>query len=307
MSAHEAGRAGASARPAARRRSPRHDPRRARSGRAAGRAGAASRVGLSGSSRSRRASLAFRRAGSTLPQLARRIAWLLPFVLDARAARGAPRAPRPPAGRAPARSSRGLSPRRWPRRGRHSCSARPASCARARALGAPARLVSVLEAALVSLVGMVERARAMLRAREARRAGPGAWGLLLREPRATLARLRALRRRAAAAHARARRGPGARPARARGRPAVSAQPATLEVRGPRLPLSGRARGAAHACPSASRRASAWRCSDRTAPASRRCCCTSRGCSPSASATCTATIPRPRPTATTCRDGSRSTA
>jgi energy-coupling factor transporter transmembrane protein EcfT len=55
-----------------------------------------------------------------------------------------------------------------------------------RSLGAPSLLVSVLEAALVSLFAMAERARAMLRAREARRTRYGAWGLLLSEPRATL-------------------------------------------------------------------------------------------------------------------------
>jgi hypothetical protein len=44
----------------------------------------------------------------------------------------------------------------------------------------------VLEAALVSLAGMVDRARAMLRAREARRTSHGAWEMLLRDPRATL-------------------------------------------------------------------------------------------------------------------------
>jgi hypothetical protein len=55
-----------------------------------------------------------------------------------------------------------------------------------RALGAPERLALVLEAALVGLRSMVERARAMLRARSARRAADAAWALLLREPGPTL-------------------------------------------------------------------------------------------------------------------------
>ena len=56
----------------------------------------------------------------------------------------------------------------------------------ARALGAPARLVDVLEAALASLAAMLEQARSMLRAREARRTTHGPWGSLLTDPAATL-------------------------------------------------------------------------------------------------------------------------
>jgi energy-coupling factor transporter transmembrane protein EcfT len=56
----------------------------------------------------------------------------------------------------------------------------------ARALGVPARLVEVLEAALASLASMLEQARAMLRAREARRTTHGPWGSLLTEPAATV-------------------------------------------------------------------------------------------------------------------------
>jgi len=128
---------------------------------------------------------AFRRAGSTLPQLVRRIAWLLPFVLTLAlpAALIAPPGSRIAA--AAALLARSLAAT--------LCAAGtafllgPLGLVRAvRALGAPALFASVLEAALVSLSGMVERARAMLRAREARRTSHGPWGLLLREPVATL-------------------------------------------------------------------------------------------------------------------------
>jgi hypothetical protein len=44
----------------------------------------------------------------------------------------------------------------------------------------------VLEAALVALAGMLDRARAMLCAREARRAEHGAWAFALREPASSL-------------------------------------------------------------------------------------------------------------------------
>ena len=89
----------------------------------------------------------FRRGGSTLAQGARRVAWLLPFVLML---------------------------------------ALPAALLAASADRATAALALVLEAALVGLRSMVERASAMLRARAARRGKDGAWGLLLREPGATL-------------------------------------------------------------------------------------------------------------------------
>jgi hypothetical protein len=127
----------------------------------------------------------FLRAGSTLPQLARRVAWLLPFVLVL----ALPAALIAPAGRrAPAAAAlvvRALA-----------ASLVAASTAfrlgplglvrGVRALGAPERLAEVLEAALVGLAAMLDRARAMLRAREARRTGHGAWALVLREPVATL-------------------------------------------------------------------------------------------------------------------------
>jgi energy-coupling factor transporter transmembrane protein EcfT len=128
---------------------------------------------------------AFRAAGSTPAQLARRVAWLLPFVLVLvlPAALIAPPDTRGPT--AVALVVRALSA---------SVAAAgiayrlgPLGLVRgARALGAPERLADVLEASLVGLATTLDRARAMLRAREARRAGPGAWASLLREPHATL-------------------------------------------------------------------------------------------------------------------------
>jgi energy-coupling factor transporter transmembrane protein EcfT len=128
---------------------------------------------------------AFRREGSTLPQLVRRVAWLVPFVLTL----ALPAALVAPPGRrlaaAAALVARALAAT--------LCAAGtafllgPTGLVRgARDVGLPDRLAAVLEATLVGLTAMVERARGMLRAREARRTGPGAWGLLLREPVATL-------------------------------------------------------------------------------------------------------------------------
>jgi len=128
---------------------------------------------------------AFRLAGSTLPQLARRLAWLLPFVLVL----AVPAALLAPPGRrlltAVALAARAL--------GATTAAAGaafllgPLGLVRgARALGVPARLVEVLEAALASLAAMLEQARAMLRAREARRTTHGPWGSLLAEPAATV-------------------------------------------------------------------------------------------------------------------------
>jgi hypothetical protein len=127
----------------------------------------------------------FRRAGSTLAQLLRRAAWLLPFVL----ALALPAALVAPAGRRLAAAAALLT-----RALAASLAVSgvafllgPVGLVRgARALGVPERLVSVLEAALVGLAAMIERARAMLRAREARRTGHGPWALVLREPVATL-------------------------------------------------------------------------------------------------------------------------
>jgi energy-coupling factor transporter transmembrane protein EcfT len=124
---------------------------------------------------------AFRLAGSTLPQLVRRLAWILPFVL----ALALPAALLAPPGRRLATAAALLA---------RSVAATTAAAGTsfllgplglvrgARALGAPGRLVEVLEAALASLAAMLEQARAMLRAREARRTTHGPWGSLLAEP-----------------------------------------------------------------------------------------------------------------------------
>jgi energy-coupling factor transporter transmembrane protein EcfT len=128
---------------------------------------------------------AFRSAGSTPAQLLRRVALLLPFVL----ALALPAALLAAAGAGLATAGALVI---------RSLAATLAAAGTAfrlgplgvvrgvRALGLPSRLVRVLEAALVSLVAMQQRAHAMLRARSARRARAGAWGLLLREPHATL-------------------------------------------------------------------------------------------------------------------------
>jgi hypothetical protein len=130
--------------------------------------------------------LRFLRAGRTAAQVARQIAWLLPFVLTLAlpAALLAPRGARATA--AIALVARALA-------------AATAAAGTAfllgplglvrgvRGLGLPERLALMLEAALVALTSMLERTRAMLRARSARRGVDSAWGLLLRHPRATLA------------------------------------------------------------------------------------------------------------------------
>lgn len=55
----------------------------------------------------------------------------------------------------------------------------------ARRLGIPARFVAVLEASLAGMSIVVRQATAMLRAREARRPGYGAWSRLVASPRRT--------------------------------------------------------------------------------------------------------------------------
>ena len=128
---------------------------------------------------------AFRAAGSTPAQLARRVAWLLPFVLvlvlpaallSPADTRGATAVALVVRALSASIAAAGVAYRLGPLglvRG-------------ARALGAPERLAEVLEASLVGLATTLARARAMLRAREARRTGPGAWAMLVREPNATL-------------------------------------------------------------------------------------------------------------------------
>jgi hypothetical protein len=127
----------------------------------------------------------FRRGGSTLAQGARRVAWLLPFVLLLAL----------PAALLAASVDRATAALALVTRSLAATTAAAGTAFRlgplgllraVRALGVPERLALVLEAALVSLRSMVERASAMLRARSARRGRDGAWGLLLREPGATL-------------------------------------------------------------------------------------------------------------------------
>jgi energy-coupling factor transporter transmembrane protein EcfT len=128
---------------------------------------------------------AFRLAGSTLPQLVRRLAWLLPFVLVL----ALPAALLAPAGRravtAVALAARALAATAAAA-GTAFCLGPVGLVRGARALNVPGRLVDVLEAALSSLAAMIEQARAMLRAREARRTTHGPWGSLLAEPASTV-------------------------------------------------------------------------------------------------------------------------
>ncbi len=56
----------------------------------------------------------------------------------------------------------------------------------ARALGLPARLAEVLAASLAALAAITRNLRSMLRAREARRPGRGAWPELIRSPAETI-------------------------------------------------------------------------------------------------------------------------
>jgi len=129
--------------------------------------------------------VAFRLAGSTLPQLARRLLWLLPFVLVL----ALPAALLVPPGRRLATAAT-LAARALAATTAAAGAAfllGPLGLVRgARALGVPARLADVLEAALSSLFAMIDQARAMLRAREARRTTHGPWGSLLTEPASTL-------------------------------------------------------------------------------------------------------------------------
>jgi len=128
---------------------------------------------------------AFRLAGSTLPQLVRRLGWLVPFVLVL----ALPAALLAPSGRRLATAG-ALAARALAATAAAAGTAfglGPLGLVRgARALHVPGRLVDVLEAALSSLAAMVEQARAMLRAREARRTTHGPWGSLLGEPVSTL-------------------------------------------------------------------------------------------------------------------------
>ncbi len=129
--------------------------------------------------------VAFHLAGSTLPQLVRRLGWLLPFVLVL----ALPAALLAPSGRrlptAVALAARALAATAAAA-GTAFCLGPLGLVRGARALRVPARLVDVLEAALSSVTAMIEQARAMLRAREARRTTHGPWGSLLSEPASTV-------------------------------------------------------------------------------------------------------------------------
>ena len=161
--------------------------------------------------------LRFRRGGSTAAQLARRIVWLLPFVLTLAL----------PAALLAAHGARSTAALALVARSLAATTAAagtafvlgPLGLTRGvRELGLPERLALMLEAALVALASMLARTRAMLRARAARRGRDSAWGLLLRHPRATLSGfgrfgaallLRTLERAEAQERARLARGAGA--------------------------------------------------------------------------------------------------
>ena len=156
----------------------------------------------------------------------------------------------------------------------------------------PARLADVFEATLASLTIVLRQVRAMLRAREARRPGFGAWSDLAVEPgRDACAGSGASWRRCSCGRSNApkrssrRGGPGE--ARHDGTtpsaPAVGVRRHRPHVSLPRRVARPRRRHAG-----VGRRRARRRSSGRTAPASPRCCCTWRRCCPSGGATCTRT-------------------
>jgi energy-coupling factor transporter transmembrane protein EcfT len=127
----------------------------------------------------------FRRAGYLLPEAMRRVAWIVPalsvFVLPA--AFFAPRPVRLLVAiallcRALATTTMGAALAAY---------LGPSGLARGvRQLGAPERLADVFEAMLASLTVVLRQVRAMLRAREARRPGAGAWSAVLSSPGETI-------------------------------------------------------------------------------------------------------------------------
>jgi len=129
--------------------------------------------------------LLFRRGGYLLPESLRRIAWVIPalsvFVLPA--ALLAPAPDRLLAAlsllcRALAATTMGAA---------LAASLGPSGLARGvRGLGAPDRLADVFESMLASLAVVLRQVRAMLRAREARRPGAGAWSAVLSSPGETI-------------------------------------------------------------------------------------------------------------------------
>ena len=163
------------------------------------------------------AALGFRAAGWTFGRAARRVALLVPFV----ALLALPAGLLAPPGR---RLALAIA------LGARSLSAAAAGAALAvwlgpsgvvrgaRALGLPERLAEVLAAALAALSTVTRNVQHMLRAREARRAGRGAWPALLRGPGETVGGygrlvaallLRSLERAEALDRARRARGGGA--------------------------------------------------------------------------------------------------
>jgi energy-coupling factor transporter transmembrane protein EcfT len=128
---------------------------------------------------------AFHKAGLLVAEALRRIAWLMPVVALFAL---------PAALLAPARS-RGLVALTLSMRALASAAAGAGIAtwlgpsgilSGARQLGAPQRLVDVLEATLASLATVLRQVRAMLQAREARRTTFGAWSDMLREPADTV-------------------------------------------------------------------------------------------------------------------------
>jgi energy-coupling factor transporter transmembrane protein EcfT len=128
---------------------------------------------------------AFRSAGVPVLEALRRVAWLLPLVALLAVPAGLLAAPGRRAVTALALGARALA----------AATAGTALATRlgpsglvrgARQLGAPGRLVDVLEAMLVSLTVVTGQVKAMLRAREARRPAFGAWSALSAAPVDTL-------------------------------------------------------------------------------------------------------------------------
>jgi energy-coupling factor transporter transmembrane protein EcfT len=129
--------------------------------------------------------LIFRRGGYLLPESLRRVAWVVPalsvFVMPA--ALFAPPPDRVLVAlallcRALAATTMGAA---------LAASLGPSGLARGvRQLGAPDRLADVFESMLASLTVVVRQVLAMLRAREARRPGAGAWSAVLSSPGETI-------------------------------------------------------------------------------------------------------------------------